>query len=176
MFNDFFIRALVAGIGVAFIAAPLGCFIVWRRISYFGDTLAHASLLGITFAYLLDINIMLAVFVNSILVASGLILLQKIKAVGSDAILGILSHSSLALGIVFMSFMTWLRIDLTTLLFGDILSVSNFDLLLIYAGGFFVLLILALIWHDLFAVTVNEELATAEGVSPGHVNLSLIHI
>ena len=50
MLDDFFIRALIAGVGVAIVTGPLGCFVVWRRLSYFGDTLAHSALLGVTLA------------------------------------------------------------------------------------------------------------------------------
>ena len=56
MFDDFFIRALIAGIGVAIVAGPLGCLVIWRRLSYFGDTLAHSALLGVTFAYSFELN------------------------------------------------------------------------------------------------------------------------
>ena len=57
MLDDFFIRALIAGIGVAIVTGPLGCFVVWRRLSYFGDTLAHSALLGVTLAYSMEFNI-----------------------------------------------------------------------------------------------------------------------
>ena len=74
MFDDFFIRALVAGIGVAFVTGPLGCFVIWRRLSYFGDTLAHSALLGVTLAFTMEFNIALSVFIISSLIA--LILIQ----------------------------------------------------------------------------------------------------
>ena len=65
MFDDFFIRALIAGLGIALVTGPLGCFVVWRRLSYFGDTLAHSALLGVTMAYTLELNIALSVFIIS---------------------------------------------------------------------------------------------------------------
>ena len=77
MFDDFFIRALVAGIGIALVAGPLGCFVVWRRLSYFGDTLSHSALLGVTIAYTFDLNIALSVFLISSVIALILIQLQK---------------------------------------------------------------------------------------------------
>ena len=77
MFDDFFIRALVAGIGVAFVTGPLGCFVIWRRLSYFGDTLAHSALLGVTLAFTMEFNIALSVFIVSSLIALILIQLQK---------------------------------------------------------------------------------------------------
>ena len=77
MFDDFFIRALVAGIGVAFVTGPLGCFVIWRRLSYFGDTLAHSALLGVTLAFTMEFNIAISVFVISSMIALILIQLQK---------------------------------------------------------------------------------------------------
>ena len=76
MFDDFFIRALVAGIGIAFVTGPLGCFVVWRRLSYFGDTLAHSALLGVTIAYSLEFNIAVSIFLVSSIIALILIQLQ----------------------------------------------------------------------------------------------------
>lgn len=163
MLDDFFVRALVAGIGVALVAGPLGCFVVWRRLSYFGDTLSHAALLGVALALLLEINITVTVFAVASVISLILFALQRRGSLPSDAILGLLSHSALALGLVAIAFMTWVRIDLTGLLFGDILAVSRPDVAMIYAGGVAVLVILAVIWKPLFAATVNRELAEAEG-------------
>ena len=100
MLDDFFIRALVAGIGIAFVAGPLGCFVVWRRLSYFGDTLAHSALLGVTIAYSLEFNIAVSIFLISSVIALILIQLQRKTNLPSDALLGLLAHSSLAVGII----------------------------------------------------------------------------
>lgn len=171
MLDDFFTRAMVAGIGVALIAGPLGCFIVWRRLAYFGDTLSHAALLGVAMALLLEINIMLAVFVVSVLVSVALLLLQKRGALSSDSLLGLFAHSSLAIGLVVLAFMTWVRVDLMGFLFGDILSVSRADIAVVYGGGTLVLIGLAMVWRPLFAATVNPDLAAAEGVNTDRANL-----
>lgn len=170
MLDDFFTRALLAGIGVALVAGPLGCFIVWRRLAYFGDTLAHAALLGVALAFLFEINITLAVFVVSAFVSVALLLLQKRAPLSSDSLLGLLAHSALALSLVVLAFMTWVRIDLMGFLFGDILAVSKTDIAIIWAGGFVVLAILVLIWRSFFAATVNRELAEAEGMKPDRAN------
>jgi zinc transport system permease protein len=170
MLDDFFIRAIVAGAGVALVTGPLGCFIVWRRLAYFGDTLSHAALLGVAIAFLLQIDVMLAVFSVSVVVAVALLWLQRRAGLSADALLGLLSHSALALGLVVLAFMTWVRIDLMGLLFGDILAVSRSDIAIIYAGGAFVLAVLAMIWNSLFAATVNPELAEAEGMKPDRAN------
>lgn len=166
MLDDFFTRAILAAIGVALIAGPLGCFIVWKRLAYFGDTLAHAALLGAAIAFLFDINLTLAIFIVSTLVALSLLLLQNRISISADAILGLISHSSLALGLVVLSFLTWIRFDLMGLLFGDILAVSTVDVYLIWVGGAFIMALLILIWRPLFAATVNKELAKAEGTNP----------
>lgn len=171
MFDDFFIRALVAGIGVALVAGPLGCFIVWRRLAYFGDTLSHAALLGVALAFLFQINITVAVFCISAVVSIGLLFLRSRAGLSSDALLGLLSHSTLALGLVVLAVLTWVRIDLMGLLFGDILAVSRTDIAIIYGGGFLVLASLTAIWKPLFAATVNHELAEAEGMKPRRANL-----
>ena len=166
MFDDFFIRALVAGIGVAIVTGPLGCFVVWRRLSYFGDTLAHSALLGVTIAYSFQFNIAFSVFLISSLIALILIKLQKRTNLPGDALLGLLAHSSLAVGLVVIGFLTFIRFDIMGLLFGDILAVNVTDLLIIWLGGGLILLVLKIIWKPLFASTVNYELAEAEGLNP----------
>ena len=166
MFDDFFIRALVAGIGVAIVTGPLGCFVVWRRLSYFGDTLAHSALLGVTMAYSFQFNIAISVFLISSLIALILIKLQKRTNLPGDALLGLLAHSSLAVGLVVIGFLSFIRFDIMGLLFGDILAVNVTDLLIIWFGGGLILLVLKIIWKPLFASTVNYELAEAEGLNP----------
>ncbi|WP_395174859.1 metal ABC transporter permease [Roseibium alexandrii] len=171
MLDDFFTRALIAGIGVAFVAGPLGCFVVWRRMSYFGDTLSHAALLGVALALLLDVNITLSVGAVSIVLALLLLALRHGDTLPSDALLGLLSHSALAIGLVCLAFMTWVRVDLLGLLFGDILSVTRTDIAMIYGGGAIVLGGLLLIWRQLFAATVSSDLAGAEGLRPDRAEL-----
>ena len=171
MFDDFFSRALIGGFGVAFVAGRLGCFIIWRRLAYFGDTLSHSALLGVAIALLLELNITLSVFIVSVLVALMLLVLQKRASLSSDALLGLLAHSVLAIGLVVLAFMTWVRVDLMGFLFGDILAITTVDLALIWGGGAIVLAFLAKIWKALFAATVSYDLALAEGGKPDQVNL-----
>lgn len=171
MLDDFFTRALVAGLGVAAVAGPLGCFVVWRRMSYFGDTLSHAALLGVALALLMDINTTLAVAGVSIALSVTLVLLQRGGSLPSDALLGLLSHSALAIGLVCLAFMTWVRVDLLGLLFGDILSVTRLDIAMIYVGGAVVLAGLFLLWRQLFASTVSPDLASGEGLKPERAEL-----
>ena len=170
MFDDFFIRALIAGIGIALVTGPLGCFIIWRRLSFFGDTLSHSALLGVTIAFFFELNIAFSVFLISSAIALILLKLQKTTKLPGDALLGLLAHSSLAVGLVVIGFLTTIRFDIMGLLFGDILAVNEIDLLIIWIGGALILLILKYIWKPLFASTVNHELAEAEGMSPDKVN------
>ena len=171
MLDDFFVRAIVAGTGVALVAGPLGCFIVWRRLAYFGDTLSHAALLGVALALLFEVNITLAVFAVSTCISLALLLLQRRATLSSDALLGLLAHSALAVGLVVFAFMTWVRVDLMGFLFGDILAVTRTDIAVIFGGGILVLLMLMKIWRPLFAGTVNHELAQAEGMNPDRANI-----
>ena len=171
MMDDFFSRAIIAGVGVALVAGPLGCYIVWRRLAYFGDTLSHAALLGIALALLFQVNITLSVFLVSVFVSLSLLTLQRRVTLSTDALLGLLAHSALAFGMVALSFMSWVRVDLMGFLFGDILAVTPFDIAIIWGGGLAVLIILMIFWRSLFAATVNLELAEAEGMKPEQANV-----
>ncbi len=166
MLDDFFIRAMLAGIGLALITGPIGCFIVWRRMAYFGDTMAHSALLGVGLAMLFDLNIMVSVFLIAFSIAMLLVVLQKRHSLSADSLLGILSHATLAFGLVLVAFMTWIRFDLMSLLFGDILAVSVSDLIAIYAGGALILASLIKLWRPLLAATISEDIAQAEGLQP----------
>ena len=170
MLDDFLFRALLAGIGIALVTGPLGCFVVWRRMSFFGDTLSHSALLGVLLSVAFNLNISLTIFAVSSLIALILLRLQKTTNLPNDALLGLLSHSALAVGMVVLGFLSFIRFDILGLLFGDILSVNVYDLLAIWIGGAFILLVLWYIWKPLFASTVNYELAEAEGMNPERVN------
>jgi zinc transport system permease protein len=164
MMEEFFIRALVAGLGVALVAGPLGCFVVWRRMAYFGATLAHSALLGVALGFLLDVDPTLGIAVSSIAIAFLIAGLQRQRMISADTLLGITAHGGLAVGLVALAFMSGVRVDLMAYLFGDVLAVTWRDILWIYAGGAAVMLILAVIWRPMLAITLNEDLARAEGV------------
>ncbi len=174
MLDDFFFRALLAGVGLALTTGPLGCFIIWRRMAYFGDTMAHSALLGIALSLLLNLNIMVSVFIVAAAISLLLVLLQKKGSLSADALLGILSHATLAIGLVIVAFMTWVRVDLMGFLFGDILAVSKADLATIWIGGAFVLAVIALLWRPLLASTVSAEIAEAEGLRPERAKLAFM--
>jgi len=164
--DDFLLRATLAGVGVAILTGPFGCFVIWRRMAYFGDTMAHSALLGITLSLIFEINTGIGVFVIASMLAVALVYLQKRADLPNDTLLGILSHSTLALGLIAIGLMTSNQVDLMTYLFGDVLAVNNEDLLLIGIGGTIGLVLLLCIWRPLLASTVNEELAIAEGNRP----------
>ena len=172
--DDFFTRALIAGLGVAVVAGPLGCFIVWRQMAYFGDSMAHSALLGVALGLLIGIDITIGIIVTGIIISIFLLMLQRQQELSTDTLLGILSHAALSLGLIAISLMEWLRVDLMGYLFGDILSVTALDIYWIYGGGLATLGFLTVIWRPLIAVTVHEELAEAEGVFVFPVRLAFM--
>ena len=162
--DDFFWRAVIAGIGIALVAGPLGCFVVWRRMSYLGDTMAHSALLGVALGFFLRVDMMIGVFSVALTIALLLFFFQRQKLLTNDAVLGTLSHASLALGVILISLMAWIQIDLMGFLFGDILAVSLVDLYWIYGGVILILFTLFILWRPLLAITFDRELAQAEGI------------
>ena len=174
MLDDFLMRAILGGIGVAVIAGPLGCFVVWRRMAYFGNALAHSALLGVGLGALLSLDLTLATVAVCLLLALLLVLLDQQRGLATDTILGILAHAALALGLVVLAFMEFLRVDLMAYLFGDVLAVTRRDLLWIWGGGALVLGALLALWSSLLRVTLDEELATAEGVPTRAVRLAFM--
>ncbi|WP_027328134.1 zinc ABC transporter permease subunit ZnuB [Marinimicrobium agarilyticum] len=171
---DFLLYALLSGLGVALVAGPLGALVVWRRMAYFGDTLAHSALLGVTFGLLLNVNLNLAVAVGCLLLALILVALQHNRLLATDTLLGILSHSTLALGLVMVSLFTNSRIDLLGYLFGDILSASAVDVVTVWVISVLVSALLLLLWRPLLAITVHEDLAHVEGVPVTAVRTALM--
>ncbi len=172
--DDFLWRAILAGLGVAAVAGPLGSFVVWRRMAYFGDTLSHSALLGVALGFLLGVNLNLSVIVLCIVLSLVLVVLQQQRRLASDTLLGIMSHSALSLGLVALTFLEAVRIDLMAYLFGDILAVSPTDLLWIYGGGALALTGLLVLWRPLLAVTVHEELAQVDGINVGATRLAFM--
>ena len=158
----------LAGMMLACAAGPLGSFVVWRRMSYFGDTLAHASLLGVAFGLLLNVNPFYAVIAVTLLLAGGLVWLEKRPHLAIDTLLGIMAHSALSLGLVVVSLMSNVRVDLMAYLFGDLLAVTPQDLIAIAIG------ILLWQWRNLLAMTISPDLAFVDGVKLQRVKLLLM--
>ncbi|MFO7642208.1 MAG: zinc ABC transporter permease subunit ZnuB [Candidatus Competibacteraceae bacterium] len=172
--DDFLIRAMLGGFGVALAAGPLGTFVVWRRMAYFGDTLAHSGLLGVVLGIVLNVNPQLGVVATCLLVALVLVLLQRQRRLAADTLLGILAHATLSLGLVALAFMETVRVDLVGYLFGDILAINMTDLYWIWGGALLALGALAWLWRPLLAATVHEELAQVEGVPAFSVRLAFM--
>ncbi|RML58518.1 Zinc ABC-type transport system, permease protein ZnuB [Pseudomonas syringae pv. pisi] len=171
---DFLLYALLAGVALAVVAGPLGSFVVWRRMAYFGDTLSHAALLGVALGFLLDISPTIAVTVGCLLLAVLLVTLQQRQPLASDTLLGILAPSTLSLGLVVLSFMHEVRIDLMAYLFGDLLAISPADLGWILGGSTLVLVLIVALWRPLLAMTVHEELARVEGLPVATLRMTLM--
>jgi zinc transport system permease protein len=170
-FEPFFQRAILAGLGIALVAGPIGCFIVWRRMAYFGETLSHAGLLGVGFGLLFNINITLGAVASAVMLALILIALKRQRQIAVDTLLGILSHTALALGLITVGLITGAVSGHLDILFGDVLTVSRTDVVTIWTGATVVLAILIYLWRDLIAISVHEDLARAEGVNVPWVEL-----
>lgn len=172
--EPFLIRALIAGVGLALVAAPLGCLVVWRRMSYFGSTVAHAGLLGVALGIALRIDLTIGVIAVSLAIGGLLIVLERQQTIPVDTLLGLLSHAALAAGLVAASKLAGQRLDLMGYLFGDIFAVTSRDLALVYAGGLAVLVAVSLLWPSLVRIAVHEELAAAEGVPTRRVRAAFL--
>jgi len=172
MLDDFLIRATLAGLGVALAAAPMGCFVVWRRMAYFGDATAHASILGVAIALALSQSVFLGAMIMALLMALAVSGLSG-RGYAVDTLLGVLAHSALAFGLVAVSFLSGVRIDLMAYLFGDILAVGKTDLLVIWGGAALVLALLTWRWSALLTATLNPDLAYASGIDPKREQLVL---
>ncbi len=162
--DNFILYALLAGLGIVLSAGPLGCFIVWRQMAFFGDTVAHAALLGVALGLLLDIDVTLGVIIITALVTFALIVLGNQRLIATDTLLGILAHAMLAFGLIAAALLTGVRVDLMGYLFGDILAISRSDLYWIYAISALVLVVTGFLWKQFLMATIHEELAMAEGV------------
>lgn len=170
--DEFILRAALAGLGLVLAAAPLGCFVVWRRMAYFGDATAHAALLGVAMALALEIPVFAGVLVVALgvaLIVSGL----TNRHVSSDALLGVLAHGALAMGIVAVSLIPTVRVDLSAYLFGEILAVTRTDVAVIWAGAALVLGLLTWRWQALLTTTLSPDLAQASGLNPKRENMVL---
>jgi zinc transport system permease protein len=172
--TDFVIYALLAGLSLALVSGPLGSFIVWRRMSYFGDTLAHSSLLGIALGIITDINPQLSVILSCLAFAAILTLLDRKPSIATDTLLGILAHSTLALGIILLALTGSVRLNLEAYLFGALLTVDRTDLFWILAVTGFACAVLYGVWNQMLSATVHTELATIEGVNVERLNLLLV--
>ncbi len=163
--DDFIYRAIIASIGVSIIAGSLGCFVIWKRLSYFSDSISHSALLGVALGLATGLGINLGLVIVGGLFATLIVILQQKDFWSSDAVLGIFSHISLSLGIVVLGIIGHQNTDYFSYLFGDILSITSKDIYWIFLVGIAVISILILNWKKLLLLTLNEELAKAEGIN-----------
>lgn len=169
--EPWFLRALAGGIGVALAVGPMGCFVVWRRMAYFGDSLAHSALLGIAMGLLTGIGVNAGAIIVCGIFATLLVWLQSMKILATDTLLGILAHAALSIGMVAISLLKTVRLNIYDYLFGDVLAVANADLWWIFGGGALALIMIGFLWRSLVLSTIHEDLAKAEGVNAFLVNL-----
>ncbi len=165
---------LFAGLAVALVSGPMGAFVVWRRMAFFGDTLAHGALLGAALGLALDISLYLAVVAICLGLAAALTALQHQQQLASDTLLGIVAHTTLALGVIAISLQQGIQVDLFAYLFGDLLAVGWQDALALWAGAILILLLMLWQWRALLSITVSEELAQVEGVAVQRTRLLLM--
>jgi zinc transport system permease protein len=164
--QPFFLKALAAGVGLAIVAAPLGCIIVWRRMAYVGETLAQSSLLGVALGLATGINLTFAVVLAAVATAFILIGFGQQKLLALDSVLGLMHHAALALGVIAIAMLKGPSIDFVSYLFGDVFAVTNTDLWWVFGGGAAVLAVTFWLWNPLVRLSLHEDLATAEGVNP----------
>ena len=173
LLDDFLARAALAGVGAALAAGPLGCFVVWRRMAYFGDATAHAALLGVALALAVEVPVFGGVLAAALAMAL-MISLAAERAYAADTLLGVAAHSALALGVIAASLLTGVRVDLEAYLFGDILAVTRADVAAIWLGAAAVGGLLAWRWRGLLSATLSPDLAAAEGIDPRRERLALM--
>lgn len=164
MLDDFLVRAAFAGLGVALATAPLGCFVVWRRMAYFGDATAHPALLGVALALALDGPVMVGVLAVALFIALAVSTFSE-RGLAEDSLLGVLAHSMLAIGLLSVSLLNGVRVNLTAYLVGNILAVSKQDLALIWGGGFIIVALIVWRWQALLTSTLSPNLAQASGIN-----------
>ncbi|MDG1430308.1 MAG: iron chelate uptake ABC transporter family permease subunit [Paracoccaceae bacterium] len=172
MIDDFLLRAGLAVVALALATGPLGCFVLWRRMAYFGDATAHAAILGVAISFGFNLSIELGVLAVALAMALSVSALSN-RGHSMDGALGALSHSALALGLVGISFIQGVRIDVEAYLFGDILAISQSDLWTIWAGALIVVALIFWRWQKLLTSTLNQEIARASGINPAREQLIL---
>ena len=165
MFDVFMINALLAGCGVALITGVLGCFVVWRRMAYFGDATSHAAILGVALALMFDWPIVFGTLLTATVMVLGISYLGR-AGYTNDTLLGVFSHGALATGLIIAALTNSIRWDLSAFLFGDILAIARSDIVLIYVGAALIVGMIIWRWSRLLCATLSEELSYSMGINP----------
>lgn len=174
MQTPFFARSLIAGLLVAMIAGVLGCFVVWRKMAYFGDALSHSALLGVVTGLVIGVSNHIGIAIVCFCFAITVVWLQRKHVLATDTLLGILAHATLSLGIVSMSLLNIPALDLHSYLFGDILAVRWEDVYWIAACGIVIMAVLWFFWERLILHSLSRDLARAEGMATFSVQVVLM--
>lgn len=169
--SDLFLHAFFAGSLFAVMAGPLGSMVIWRRLAFFGDTIAHAALLGIALSLIMHLPATMGVLIVSLTLAITLVIFTAKKFLAPDTLLAIFAHASLGFGLVALSFSSALQIQYNQYLFGDVLSIDVRDLVTLAIGVVIVLTTIWYFWHDLLTTTISEELAISEGIHVTRVKI-----
>jgi zinc transport system permease protein len=174
--EPFLLRALLFGLGLAAVAAPLGCFVVWRRMAYYGEAVAQAALIGVALALALSLDVTAGVLIVTLAVSGLLLVLGRQQVVPLDSLLGLIAHAALAVGVICASLASGRQPDLMSFLFGDILAITDADLAWLLIGGAAAMAALVAIWRPLLSLSVNEDIAAAEGTASDWVKLVLVAV
>lgn len=163
--EDFIFRAILAAVGISIISGSLGCFVIWKRMSYFSESISHSALLGTSLGFASGLGMHFGLVMVGAIFAIFIVILQRKNFLSNDTILGIFSHIFLSLGIVVLGFIGETNTDYFSLLFGDILSITNSDIIWVYVILTVLGLLLLIFWQRLLLLTLNEELAVAQGLN-----------
>ena len=152
-------RGLAASVMVGVLCAVVGCYVVLRGMAFLGDALAHAILPGVAMAYLLKGNLMLGALIAAVVVGLGIGMLSRQGTIREDTAIGILFAAALSLGVAMISTVQTYAVDLTHILFGNVLGVSPSDLLIIAVLGVIVLATIVLLYKEFLVVSFDPVLA-----------------
>lgn len=172
--NEIFWNALIAGLALSALAGPLGCFVVWRRMAYLGDTMAHAALLGVSLSLIGLVPLQLGIFIVAALIAVLMVSFTSDTRLHSDTTLGILSHGMLSLGLVVLALMSDARVDVMAYLFGDILALGMEQVFMIVGLSCMLLALTLRLWRIFLLATIHTDIAQVEGLDVKRVRLLLM--
>ena len=167
-------RGLLAAIIVGVVCAVIGSYVVLRGLAFMGDALAHAVLPGIAIAFLVGRNILVGAFLAAVITALGIGLVQRQGRLREDSAVGIMFVGAFALGILLISSMRSYSVDLTHILFGDVLAVSLQDLGMITALGVSILAIVLLLYKEFLLVSFDPIMAATTGLPVTWLNNGLL--
>lgn len=172
--DEVFLRGFLILLVLSFLTAPVGCFVVWRKMSYFGATLAHSTLLGAVLGILLGVGMMVGVIGFTVILAITLGLLIRERYLSADALLGMMAHFILAVGLIAVSVMDDLRIDLMAYLFGSVFAVDKSIFYAMIIVTLIAVFVLIFYWKAFLNLTVCQEIAQAERLISGKTELIFV--